>query len=85
MARNEDITLTAEQARTVAKWEGLLTGHEGETVKVDFIKRDGTPRTLVGVFTELYGARSDHRVIKVDTAEGPRSANLYAVQGVDYA
>lgn len=83
--RNETITLTAEQSATVAKWEGLLTGHEGETLTVDYVKRDGTMAVLTGIMTDLYGGTADKRVIRMETDKGPRSANLFNVFGVDYA
>lgn len=79
MARNEDITLTPAQAKNVAYWEDMLGAYIGESVEIDFVKRDETPSVLVGTITEIKGARSDHRVVIVETEKGPRSANLWRI------
>lgn len=83
--RNETITLTDVQTKRVQTWTDLLTGMEGETLRVDYTKRDGTAATLVGTMVDLYGGTADHKVIRMETDKGPRSANLYLVHGVDYA
>jgi hypothetical protein len=79
MARNEDITLTPEQARKVAYWEDMFSAYIGETARIEFVKRDGTESVIEGTLIEITGKRSDHRVILVETERGPRSANLWRV------
>lgn len=85
MARNETIILTDVQTTRVQTWSDLLTGMEGETLRVDYVKRDGTEATLIGTMVDLYGSTPDHKVVRMETEKGPRSANLYLVHGVDYA
>jgi len=77
MARNENIELTDEQGMRVAQWNLLLAHRVGEMLTLDYEKRDGTRATMVGTMVDLYGSSADHRVIRMETEKGPRSANLY--------
>lgn len=85
MSRNATLPLSDSQratsltvARTLAPYVGTDT-----MVSVSFIKRDGSPRTVVGPVVGIIGdAMTTTGAVTIDTAEGPRSANLYRVVGV---
>jgi hypothetical protein len=54
---------------------------EGARVQVSGVKRDGSPRTYTGTLAGLQG-RDSHEVVKIDTADGPKSMNVYNVRAI---
>jgi hypothetical protein len=75
--------LTADETRIASESAASLAPYLGgpESVIVDYIKRDGSPRVLVGRVTEFVGHDSTCGVI-LETEQGPRTANLYLIQGI---
>lgn len=53
----------------------------GKPVTLDYVKQDGTDRTLVGTVVEVKGL-DDKEVVVIETAEGFRSANMWGIRKV---
>lgn len=81
--RNERFTLDQSQAGKVGGYTRIIRNHmlSGKALTVSFVKRDGTPRVISGQVVELT-AKGSASTVTIDTAQGPRSANLWSIKGV---
>lgn len=85
MARNEAFTLDTLSLARVTANRAILSGREGETVTLDYVKRDGTPTVLTGEIVRLYGTRKgmdSTECVELLTDKGPRSANLWNILSI---
>lgn len=73
MRKPEALTPVAKRFATVARKS--LVEEVGNTVTIEFIKQDGTPRVMTGVVEDIKGG-GDKEVVIMKTADGYRSANL---------
>jgi len=73
MRKPEVNTPVEKRFATIAR--KTLEVNIGENVTVEFTKRDGERRTLVGRVEAIKGT-GDKEVVIIETAEGFRSANL---------
>jgi len=80
--RNPAFTLSPEQVSNANYARGqVVTRAAGERVILTGLKRDGSLRTYVGTLAGLQG-KDSHEVVKIDTADGTKSMNLYNVHTV---
>lgn len=80
--RNPAFTLSDEQVIAGNRARGYV--HclpTGARVQVTGVKRDGSARTYIGTLAGLQG-RDSHEVVKIDTADGPKSMNVYNVRSI---
>lgn len=85
MARYTAFELTVSQttrANVARRQITELSAHNAVTVA--YVKRDGTDATLTGSVIGIVGTGS-HEAVKVETANGPRSANLWSINSVSKA
>lgn len=76
------IALTANEAKIADTARNALAGVEnGSGVMVTFQKADKSLRTLAGTKVEVSGV-GDKEIVKVETVDGFRSANLHRIIGV---
>ena len=82
--RNADVTLAPVQAALVATRTRQLAGKVGQTVTLDYVKRDGTASTSTGAVLEVKPNGSKGIVVldTVATKGRPTSVNLYNVTKV---
>lgn len=80
MARNITRPLTDDETRTAIAVAKVLRPYvnTSQAVRMDYVKRDGSPRVLAGTVMEFIGHDSTSAVV-IETDAGPRSANLYNV------
>lgn len=77
------ILLSESDKMTAASMRPALISRIGMEATVSFVKADGTPRTLVGTVVEVAG-EGDKEVVRMETAEGFRSANVYRITNVTH-
>lgn len=82
--RNPAFTLSDEQIVAGNRARGYV--HclpEGARVQITGVKRDGSLRCFVGTLAGLQG-KDSHEVVKIDTADGPKSMNVYNVHTITH-
>ena len=85
MPRNAGYPLTPNDIAKVSANRAMLSSRIGETVTLDYVKRDGTPSTLTGEVLSLAGTRKGNlstECVTLATAKGERSANLWAIKAI---
>ena len=86
MARNPAHILTTADAARVATNRALLSNRVGQTVTLDFVTRDGEPRTYTGNVEALIGTRkgaASTEAVILELPDGARkSANLWAIKSI---
>ncbi len=74
--------LTSEQSDRVKLYDAWFSDFLAQVVTIEFTKRDGSFRMMTGTVVEVkYTTDSSHAAVVLDTADGYRSANLWAISG----
>ena len=81
MRKSIDLTPADIARATVAR--AALHSHLGETVTIDYVKRDGTPATMHGTVIGIDGT-DDKECVRMGTDKGFRSANVWSIRFVTY-
>lgn len=76
---NKTIALTDAQKSVAAQVRSAIT--VGQTVEVNFVKRDHSTSSLTGNIVSIVG-ENDKEAMVLLTDKGHRSANLWAVTGL---
>lgn len=85
MARNPGVMLSPSMLATVSANRAILAARTGETVTLDYVKRDGTPTVLTGEIVSLIGTRKGNEsteAVTLLTDKGERSANLWNILAI---
>ena len=82
MARHNARTLSAAEKGKATKARKALAGREGQTVTLNYTKRDGSEAVLTGQVLGFVGEGDKEAVSLVIRDKGYRSANLWNIKSV---